>query len=58
MQCGQTIQADSFAMLKRAGLHWRNTVIWHYTFGPHQKRKFVPSWQGAAPHRKLGQSLQ
>jgi site-specific DNA-methyltransferase (adenine-specific) len=26
--------------LDALGLHWRNTVIWRYTFGPHQKRKF------------------
>lgn len=45
VQCGQTIQADMWGMLKTLGLHWRNTVIWHYTFGPHQKKKFVPSWQ-------------
>ena len=45
VQCGQTIQAEVFVLLKRLGMHWRNTVIWEYTFGPHQKRKFVPSWQ-------------
>jgi DNA modification methylase len=27
------------------GLHWRNTVVWHYTFGPNQKRKFAPCHQ-------------
>jgi site-specific DNA-methyltransferase (adenine-specific) len=45
VQCGQTIQAEVSVMLKRLGLHWRNTIIWHYEFGPHQKRKLVPSWQ-------------
>ena len=45
VQIGQTIQAEVCVLLKRLGLHWRNTVAWHYTFGPHQSRKFVPSWQ-------------
>lgn len=26
--------------LEDAGLHYRNTVIWHYTFGPHLTAKF------------------
>jgi DNA modification methylase len=26
--------------LDALGLTWRNTIIWHYRFGPHQKRKF------------------
>jgi DNA modification methylase len=45
VQCGQTIQAEVSVMLKRSGLHWRNSVVWSYGFGPHQKKKFVPSWQ-------------
>lgn len=45
VQCGQTIQAEVYVMLERLGLHWRNTAVWNYNFGPHQKRKFVPSWQ-------------
>jgi DNA modification methylase len=47
VQCGQTIQAEVCVMLKRLGLHWRNTVPWHYTFGECQSgnRKFTPSWQ-------------
>jgi site-specific DNA-methyltransferase (adenine-specific) len=31
--------------LDRLGLCWRNTVPWVYAFGPHQRRKFAPSWQ-------------
>lgn len=45
VQCGQTIQAEVKVTLQELGLHWRNSVVWHYTFGPHQKKKFVPSWQ-------------
>jgi DNA modification methylase len=26
--------------LDALGLAWRNTIVWAYTFGPHQKRKF------------------
>jgi site-specific DNA-methyltransferase (adenine-specific) len=26
--------------LDALGLTWRNTVVWHYGFGPHQKQKF------------------
>ncbi len=45
VQCGQTIQAEVCVMLKRLGMHWRSSAVWHYTFGPHQTRKFTPSWQ-------------
>lgn len=45
VQCGQTIQSKVHSMLRAMALHWRNSVVWHYTFGPHQKKKFVPSWQ-------------
>jgi DNA modification methylase len=45
VQCGQTIQAEVYTACKRLGLHWPNSIVWHYTFGPHQKRKFFPSWQ-------------
>ncbi len=27
-------------MLEEMNFHWRNTIVWHYTFGPHQKGKF------------------
>jgi DNA modification methylase len=29
--------------LDELGLHWRNTVIWNYGFGPKQDTKFTPS---------------
>jgi site-specific DNA-methyltransferase (adenine-specific) len=45
VQCGQQIQAMVYEMLERLGFHFRNTFVWAYTFGPHQKRKFVPSYQ-------------
>jgi site-specific DNA-methyltransferase (adenine-specific) len=45
VQCGQTIQAEVSVMLKRLGLHWRSTIVWHYAFGPHQKRKLAPCHQ-------------
>ncbi|HKB37337.1 MAG TPA: DNA methyltransferase [Gemmataceae bacterium] len=41
---GARYQAEVLVMLKRLGLHWRNTVVWHYTFGQNQKQKFTPSW--------------
>jgi site-specific DNA-methyltransferase (adenine-specific) len=45
VQIGGNWQAEVCVLLKRLGLHWRNTVAWHYTFGPCQARKFTPSWQ-------------
>jgi DNA modification methylase len=30
--------------LRAMGFHWRNTIIWHYTFGQNQKKKFTPSY--------------
>jgi site-specific DNA-methyltransferase (adenine-specific) len=38
------ILGEVCVMLKDLGLHWRNTIVWHYTFGEHQKHKFTPSW--------------
>jgi hypothetical protein len=35
MQLPPRWQARGFLMLEDAGLHWRNTVVWHYNFGPH-----------------------
>jgi site-specific DNA-methyltransferase (adenine-specific) len=32
------------ALLEDLGLHWRNTIIWHYAFGPRQKHKLTPSY--------------
>jgi site-specific DNA-methyltransferase (adenine-specific) len=31
-------------LLKRLGFAWRNTIVWHQTFGQAQQRKFTPSW--------------
>lgn len=41
---GPHYQAEVLVMLKSLDLHWRNTVIWHYSFGPRQRKKFTPSW--------------
>lgn len=41
---GPEHQADAFCLLRDAGLHFRNSIVWHYTFGQNQKRKFTPSW--------------
>lgn len=45
VQCGQNMQAEACVMLKRLGIHWRNSAIWHFTFGQHQAKRFVPSHQ-------------
>lgn len=37
-------QALVFNALERAGFKWRNTLCWHYTFGPSQKSNWTPSW--------------
>ena len=41
---GNYIQADVKKILDEAGLYWRDTIAWVYTFGPHQRGKFTPSW--------------
>lgn len=41
---GARYQAELCVLLKSLGFHWRNTVVWHYTFGPAQPRKLTPSW--------------
>jgi site-specific DNA-methyltransferase (adenine-specific) len=41
---GPRYQAKVSLLLEGLGFHWRDTLIWHYTFGPHQKRKFTPSY--------------
>lgn len=38
MQAGVRLEAE------RAGFIWRNTVVWHYTFGSRQEGNFTPSW--------------
>lgn len=37
---GDEYAAEYKVMLDSFGLTMRNWIIWHYTFGPHQKRKF------------------
>jgi site-specific DNA-methyltransferase (adenine-specific) len=41
---GAQLQAEALVLLKQIGFHWRNTLVWHQTFGQAQKRKFTPSW--------------
>jgi site-specific DNA-methyltransferase (adenine-specific) len=41
---GAKYQAEVCVLLKRLGFHWRRTIIWHYTFGTHQKTNFTPSY--------------
>ncbi len=41
---GSRYQAEMKYLMDRAGLHWRDTVIWHYGFGPNQESKLTPSW--------------
>lgn len=41
---GTSVQAEVKCMMNRVGFHWRDTLVWHYTFGPHQKSRFTPSW--------------
>jgi DNA modification methylase len=37
---GDDYAAEYKLMLTEAGLTLRNWIVWHYTFGPHQERKF------------------
>lgn len=37
---GDEYSAELNLIMKRAGLHWRNSVVWSYEFGNYQKRKF------------------
>jgi integrase len=41
---GAEYQAEVCVLLKAFGLYWRNTVAWHYAFGPCQQKKFTRSW--------------
>lgn len=41
---GIKYQAELKILMDEAGFHWRDTVVWHYTFGPKQSKKFTPSW--------------
>jgi site-specific DNA-methyltransferase (adenine-specific) len=40
---GAKYQAEVCVLLKQLDFHWRNTIIWHHTFGTHQKTNFTPS---------------
>lgn len=37
-------QAELKILAQGVGFTWRDTVVWHYTFGPRQESKFTPSW--------------
>jgi DNA modification methylase len=37
---GDEYAAEYKLILQSAGLHFRNWIIWHYRFGPHQQKKF------------------
>ncbi len=37
---GDEYAAEYKVRLDQAGLYLRNWLIWHYAFGPHQKKKF------------------
>lgn len=37
---GDDYVAEYKQLLGELGLHMRNWIIWHYTFGPHQEKKF------------------
>src|SRR4051794_7507920 len=41
---GRKHQAEVYVLLKRLGFHLRDTIVWHYTFGPAQRRQFTPAW--------------
>jgi site-specific DNA-methyltransferase (adenine-specific) len=36
-------QPRVWVLCEDLGFHWRNTIVWHYTFGQSQKRKWTPS---------------
>jgi DNA modification methylase len=40
---GPKYQAELKILMDRRGWTWRNTIIWHYTFGAAQKNNFTPS---------------
>lgn len=42
--CPPVHQARIRILAESVGFLWRDTVVWHYTFGPHQKGKLTPSW--------------
>jgi DNA modification methylase len=42
---------------ENVGLHWRNTIVWHNTFGQSQKTKFTPSWTAILYYTKHPQAF-
>src|SRR5262245_55242318 len=39
---GTRFQAETKLLLEDLGFHLRNTIVWHFTFGQAQKRRFTP----------------
>ena len=37
-------QAEVKLIMDELGYYWRDTVVWHYSFGPSQRHKLTPSW--------------
>lgn len=40
---GDEFAAEINVILKRTGFHFRNWIIWYYTFGQNQRKKFNPA---------------
>ena len=41
---GVKYQAEIKILMDETGWKWRDTIVWHYQFGPRQETKFTPSW--------------
>ena len=41
---GVPLQAELRRIMDQVGFRWRDTICWHYTFGPRQLKRFTPSW--------------
>lgn len=41
---GAKYQAQLKVIAERNLWRWRDTIVWHYTFGPHQAKRYTPSW--------------
>jgi site-specific DNA-methyltransferase (adenine-specific) len=41
---GLRYQAEIKRLMHAPGWHWRDTICWHYTFGPNQNSIWTPSW--------------
>lgn len=44
LSIGVALQAELKVLAEEVGFQWRDTVCWHYTFGPRQEKKYTPSW--------------